>query len=340
MANYRATLGLEEEFFALEQGQNCPTLQSMDYLRRFVWSNIKQNLKHSASNFAKGADRKQCFMGSIELSTGKHDSVDSLVEDLVARRTGFAKAMHHALVVPTGALFHHSSPSNTACSHIHVGVPAAERLRVYHNLCWFAPPLAVYAANSPYADGKYFGLSYRMAQEGLLGSLTEDPEYRFQDVIISKRLGTIEMRIFDPIPELNRLTLVLKAVQQIAEWGGTAPFDREQYNANRPAWLADPYTPWINHLWQEAAELGLPVGIQNSEPLSIALGQLADAEGIDKAYQYLDGLWREPTGIKSEPHPYSTIRMVTGMAGYYIPRLPLIAVKGYQEWYGKNGGKN
>lgn len=309
----------------------------MDYLRQFVGTNRKDNLNHSASNFAKGSDRKECFMGSIELSTGKHDTSESLITDLIERRTAFAKAMHSALVIPTGALFHLSSPTNTACSHIHVGVPAAERLRVYENLCTLAPLLAVFAANSPYAGGKNFGLSYRMAQEGLLGSLKPDPEYRFQDVIISKRLGTIEMRIFDPIPELSRLRIVLDSIKQIAEWQGSLPLDRNRYNADRPAWLRSPAAPCLQELHPIADQVGLSIEKLEEESLSCQIGRLADSDGIDAAYAQLDKLWREPTFTSAHPRPYSAAKMIRGMVGYYIPKLPLIAYKGYLEWYGKNG---
>ncbi len=337
--SYAATLGLEEEFFALEAGRNCPTLQSMDYLRRFVWSNVKANLPHSASNFAKADDRKECFMGSIELSTGKHEEPDDLVKDLIWRRTCFAKSAVHCLIVPTGALFHLSSPTNTACSHIHVGVRAEHRERVYRNLCYFAPLLAVYAANSPFAGGKPFGLSYRMAQEGLLGSLNQDPQYRFQDVIISKRLGTIEMRIFDPIPEVERLLVILSSVKKIAEWEGESGLDIEVYNASRKKWVFGEYDEWFQQMQEAAKQLDLNPALFGGQPLSDQLSMMATQSGIDAAYSFLDELWRKPTGIVAEPKPYSSFKMAAGLAGYYVPRLPLIAYKGYMEWYGKNGFK-
>ena len=233
MKPYPVTLGVEEEVFVLEKGRLVPTLQSLDYLRRLLWRNPKRYIQHSASNFAKGEERKECFMGSIEMATGVHEQIEHLLEDLMERRTEFAVAAKGGMIVPVGSLFTLDSPTNTASTHIHVGVPTSERSRVYENLAYFAPVLAVAAANAPWAAGKDFGLSYRMAQPGCLGPLREDREYRFQDLIVSKRLGTIEMRLFDPIPEIYRLREVLEGVTAIAAWPGALPFNIETYNSER-----------------------------------------------------------------------------------------------------------
>lgn len=334
MKPYAVTLGVEEEVFVLEKGRLTPTLQSLDYLRRLLWKNPRRYIQHSASNFAKKEERKECFMGSIEMATGVHDQIEHLLSDLMERRTEFARAAHGGMIVPVGALFTLQSPTNTASSHVHVGVPASERGRVYENLAYFAPVLAVAAANSPWSAGKEFGLSYRMAQPGCLGPLREDREYRFQDVIVSKRLGTIEMRIFDPMPEMYRLREVLEAVTAIAAWPGSFEFDRDVYNHERETWTVHGITPYIDRLWQELKPLyPLPLRLLE-QPLTDRLREVAKAESIEAAYLEAERLWREGTDVAPEHRPHSRLRTLTGLAGYYAVRLPFMAYKGYKEWYG------
>lgn len=334
MKPYPVTLGVEEEVFVLEKGRLTPTLQSLDYLRRLLWKNPKRYIQHSASNFAKGEERKECFMGSIEMATGVHEEIEHLLSDLMQRRTEFARAAKGGMIVPVGALFTLESPTNTASSHVHVGVPSSERNRVYENLAYFAPVLAVAAANSPWSAGKEFGLSYRMAQPGCLGPLREDREYRFQDVIISKRLGTIELRIFDPMPEIYRLREVLEAVTAIAAWPEQFPFNRDVYNEQRKTWTVQGVTPHIESLWEELKPLyPLPKELL-TEPLTNRLRALVESDSIGAAYREAERLWLEGTDVAPEHRPHSRLRTLTGLAGYYAVRLPFMAYKGYKEWYG------
>jgi hypothetical protein len=337
MKPYPVTLGLEEEVFVLEKGRLTPTLQSLDYLRRLLWKNPRRYIQHSASNFAKGEERKECFMGSIEMATGVHEQIEHLLEDLMARRTEFAKAARGGMIVPVGSLFTLDSPTNTASSHVHVGVPPSARDRVYSNLAYFAPVLAVAAANAPWAAGREFGLSYRMAQPGCLGPLREDREYRFQDVIVSKRLGTIELRIFDPMPEIYRLREVLEAVIAIAAWPEVFPFNREKYNLERQTWTVEGLTPYVEKLWEDLKPI-YPLPHELLEyTLSHRLREIAAERGIDAAYAEAERLWLEGTDVAPEYRPHSRIRTVTGLAGYYAVRLPFMAYKGYKEWYGTPG---
>lgn len=319
----------------LEQGRLTPTLQSLDYLRCLLWRNPKRYGRHSASNFARGKERKECFMGSIEVATGVHERIEHLLEDVLSRRTEFARAAKGGMIVPVGALFTLSSPSNTSSSHVHVGVPKDERERVYANLAYFAPVLAVASANSPWAGGRDFGLSYRMAQPGCLGPLREDREYRFQDIIISKRLGTIELRIFDPIPEMYRLREILEAVAAISAFEGELPFSREEYNQQRASWTTHGLTPFIRSRWEELQEIyPLPFDLV-CDTLSERLRAIASASSITDAYKEAERIWREGTDIAPEHRPPSRLRSLTGLAGYYAVRLPYMAYKGYKEWYGR-----
>jgi hypothetical protein len=332
----RVTLGLEEEVFVIEQDRLTPTLQSLDYLRKLYWKNPKRYSRHTASNFARGKDRRECFMGSIEIATAIHDSPESLIEDLVSRRTEFADATRGGVVVPVGSLFTLNSPSNTASSHLHIGVKKAQRERVYGNLAYFAPVLAVASASSPWLEGQPFGSSARMAHKGLLGPLREDREYRFQDVIISKRLGTIELRILDPIAEIWRLREVIAAAIAIASFDGDLPFDRDEYNREREAWAVHGCNAFVQSRWQEMQPI-YPMRLELiTETFSMHLDRVARSGGVDAAYREADRVWREPTGVTLTAKRHNRLRAVTGLAGFYAIRLPYMAYKGYKEWYGKS----
>lgn len=274
-------------------------------------------------------------MGSIEVATGVHSDVDSLLDDLVARRTALAHAAGGARIVPTGALFTLRSPSNTASTHIHVGVPPSERDRTYRNLAAFAPLFALASANSPYAGGQRFGLSYRLAQPSLIGPLRSDPEFRFQDIIISKRLGTVEVRLCDPMPELPRLRAVLSAVLAVAAWGGSVGFCRETYNRERKSWTLRGVTEYVQERVEEIAHICPFDDSLMVDTLSKRLGDVADKSGVEAAYVELDRIWREPTGVAASPAAASPWRAASGFLGYYALRVPWIAWKGYKEWYGK-----
>ncbi|HWP30592.1 MAG TPA: glutamate-cysteine ligase family protein [Fimbriimonadales bacterium] len=337
MSSFPVTLGVEEEVFVLESDRLLPTLQSLDYLRKLFWSNPRKYTQHTASNFAKGNDRQECFMGSVEVATDTHESIATLLDDLIERRKEFAKASEGGLVVPVGALFTLDSPTNTASTHIHVGVPKEERQRVYENLVYFLPVLALAAANSPYAAGAFWGVSYRMASKGLLGPLREDNEYRFQDIIISKRLGTIEIRIFDPIPEIFRLNEILRALLAIAKYPKHCPLDREFYNKEREDWTRNGITPFVRKRWEELQTI-VPFPFELLEnTLSKHLGTIAMNYSIRDAYCEADRIWREPTKVPRTEKRSSALRIVSGITGYYALRLPYIAYKGYKEWHGKSG---
>jgi gamma-glutamyl:cysteine ligase YbdK (ATP-grasp superfamily) len=329
------TFGVEEEVFLLEEGRLTPTLQSLDVLRRLYWTNPSKYARYTASNFAKGHDRKQCFMGSVEIATGVHADTDSLIKDLIMRRTAFAHAARDAMIVPVGSLFTLSSPTNTASTHIHIGVPITERNRIYENIAYFLPVLAIASANSPFADGKWFGMSYRMAKPGLLGPLQNDREYRFQDIIISKRLGTLEIRVFDPIPEIDRLTAIIDALKSIVTSDKKFPFDRVKYNLERQGWTTNGVTSYVK---QRLDELQVLSGFSSrwvDQRLSERIGKIAVQDSVFAAYSEAEKIWREPTGTTAQYRQPSLLRAFTGIAGYYAFRLPYMAYKGYKEWYGK-----
>jgi gamma-glutamyl:cysteine ligase YbdK (ATP-grasp superfamily) len=243
------TLGLEEEVFITAPTR--PTLDALYALAKLLWRNPRDYYKHTASNFARGRDARQCLMSSVEITTRPHTDIDALLDELRTHRAALADAAGDAYIVPVGHLFDLDAPTNTAGLHIHVGAPHERRQTVYANLAHFLPLLILLSASSPYAGGRYFGQSYRVASSFAIGVLRDDPYYRFQDLILSRRLGTIEIRACDPIWDLARLRVLLEAVQAIAQLPTARPIDRARYAALRYQAARIGYTPDLQALHHE-----------------------------------------------------------------------------------------
>jgi len=243
------TLGLEEEVFITAPTR--PTLDALYALAKLLWRNPRCYYKHTASNFARGRDARQCLMSSVEIATRPHTDIDALLEELRTHRAALADAAGDAYIVPVGHLFDLDAPTNTAGLHIHVGAPHERRQTVYANLAHFLPLLILLSASSPYAGGRSFGQSYRVASSFAIGALRDDPYYRFQDLILARRLGTIEIRACDPIWDLARLRVLLEAVQAIAQLPTARPIDRARYAALRHQAACVGYTPDLQALHHE-----------------------------------------------------------------------------------------
>jgi gamma-glutamyl:cysteine ligase YbdK (ATP-grasp superfamily) len=302
------TLGLEEEVFITTPTR--PTLDALYALAKLLWRNPRCYYKHTASNFARGRDARQCLMSSVEIATHPHADIDALLEELRTHRAALADAAGDAYILPVGHLFDLDAPTNTAGLHIHVGAPHERRQTVYANLAHFLPLLILLSASSPYAGGRYFGQSYRVASSFAIGALRDDPYYRFQDLILSRRLGTIEIRACDPIWDLARLRVLLEAVQAIAQLPTARSIDRARYAALRHQAACVGYTPDLQALHRElSAVYEIPEALLN--------------------HAYRTGRW-EPVA----PHAVrpSAWRGALGLLGYYLPRLPYTAYKAWAEW--------
>jgi hypothetical protein len=243
------TLGLEEEVFITTPTR--PTLDALYALAKLLGRNPRYYYKHTASNFARGRDARQCLMSSVEIATRPHAAIDALLGELRTHRAALADAAGDAYLVPVGHLFDLDALTNTAGLHIHIGAPAERRHIVYANLAHFLPLLILLSASSPYAGGRYFGQSYRVASSFAIGALRDDPYYRFQDLILSRRLGTIEIRACDPIWDLERLRVLLEAVRAIAQLPTARSIDRARYAALRYQAARIGYTPDLQALHRE-----------------------------------------------------------------------------------------
>lgn len=326
------TFGLEEEVFLLEKEK--PSLQSLYYLAKLLKKNPRFYFTHSASNFAQGKDIQISIMGGVEIATEVKNNALQLIEDLKKRREDLIEACQNdCLIIPLGSLLHLSAPTLTCALQVHIG--GVDNIdRTYKNLAYFLPLLILATANSPACNGKYFGPSYRLANSFAIGSLKEEDYFsRFQDLIISRRLKTIEIRVFDPIWDLERLEKVLQAIEAIVKLDTAFPFDYQRYRELREKVIRYGYCKEIEFLYRE---------LYNYFPCPKELFLRPPAEtvwfayqkmGLQKTYLALDNAYRhgvfEP--VEKEIPPPRLWKKIAGLSFYYLPKLPYISWKFLKE---------
>ena len=324
------TFGIEEEVFVTEPER--PTLRSLYYLSKLLAKDPKFYYTHSAHNFARGKDLKQGMMSGVEISTGTFEDVEALVDDFEKRRADLASVCS-GLMVPIGHLINNDTPTNTCAIHIHIG-GIANKKRVYGNLIHFLPILPLFTINSPGVDYQYFGQSYRMSKSWAIGPIQQDWEIRFQDVIHSKRLGTIELRACDPCWDVSRIRYLLRAIKAVAELDVTLEPGIERYNTLRPDiaqyGLLDETADLVSEL---KSITDFPEDIL-TRTASDEMKEMYESEGLVGAYSALDNGYRngkfEPQNINQEQRT-DIAKGILGFVGYFIPRLPYYAWKGLRE---------
>lgn len=330
---------IEEEVFVTEPRR--PSLQSLYYLARLLWQNPGYYYAHSASNFARGEDLRQGLMSGIEISTQPHATIDAVLADLAQRRRELA-AVCGGFLVPLGHLFDYEAPTNTCGMHIHIG-PVADVERVYANLAHFLPLLAALTVNAPIVRGKPWGASFRLARSYAIGPLRSDPLYRFQDMILSRRLGTIELRLFDPVWELERIRVLLQCIEAIVQDPKWRRLDRARYRRLRAAVAARGYHGRLRPLWRELNRL-IPVdeGWFQESPARLCRA-LWERLGVVGTYAALDHFYRHGAGPGADALPTAASypasgrlvrasRAALGVAGYYMIKLPYNLRKFFAEW--------
>lgn len=323
------TYGIEEEVFVVEPVR--PSLKSLYYLSQLLWRRPGFNYFHTAPNLAHLPDIKTGIMAGIEIATGIAPDIHSLRQELIQRRQELAEVCQ-GLILPLGHLLDHKSPSRTCALHIHIG-NSPHRSRAYLNLAHFLPLLSLLTINSPCAGGRYFGQSYRIFQSPFIGPLREDCRYRFQDIIISRRLRTIEIRIFDSTWDLERIGVLLEAIDRIVNLEEELKFDANLYRRRRGRIATIGYDDYTKNLHYQLNEF-YPLSEELfQETASDRVHYCYQKNGLLMTYTALDNAYR--TGV-FEPReaPDCSRRLLpilAGVAGYYLPRLPYILWKTWRE---------
>ncbi|MCX8052376.1 MAG: hypothetical protein N3B12_01080 [Armatimonadetes bacterium] len=322
--------GIEEEVFITEPER--PTIRSLYYLARLLARNPVFYYTHSAHNFTRGKDLKEGLMSGVEISTAIYEDPDLVVDDLAHRRADLA-AVTSGLIVPVGHLLDIDTPTNTCAVHIHIS-GISDRQRVYSNLIHFLPILPLFTINSPMVAGRYFGQSYRMSSSFAIGPIRNDWTVRFQDVILSKRLKTIELRVCDPCWNLDRVRYLVRAVAAIASLDETLDPAVETYNTLRNEICRRGLLEETAHLAEELQSLvDFPMEML-TRTASDELYEAYKAGGLLAAYSALDNGYRngifKPREVPIKRKSHIGAGML-GFAGYFVPRLPFYAFKGLRE---------
>ena len=330
------SFGLEEEVFVLygQTGQAHRThLGSLWPMGRLLWQDPARNWGGTATNFRRGVAARQGVMSSVEVSTRVEYGAATLFTAALSRRSELSRTFAGGQLVALGSL-PGSDRYHTAGLHIHIGLPDQDRDRVYGNLAYFLPVLAWASASSPYFGNGEAGSGplSRVASSFALGELGADPYDRFQDLIITRRLGTIELRVLDPVPDPDRLWAILKAVEGVARLPDRLPWSRLEYNELRRELLSSPGLA----LRERARELEWRVGFEllwTRHTEADRVRSHTEQCGWASTCAHLDGLWRsgvwQDLGTPNTPPPWW--HGPAGFARYYLPRLPAIARKAYVE---------
>ena len=341
MSSPAVTLGLEEEVFVLYgdpgRGYRASTA-SFRGLARLLWADWKRNVGGTASNFRRGPAARRELMSSVEVSTPIHAHPDTLLMSALGRRRELSRALPTGLMVPLG-LLPGSDSFHTAGLHVHVGVPPSLLETVYGNLARYLPVLTHASASSPWWNGQPSGPLSRPAHSFALGPLTADPLARFQDLIVTRRLGTIELRVLDPVWEPERLHAVLSAVYALARLPDRLPWSRATYNRLRESYVLGP-TPEILAL---AGELQTISGFDPgwlTHTVSARVVESWQTHGEPATLAALDGAYRTGRWASQQtPHAWPPRwQGAAGFAAYYVPKLPYMLKKvraeHHAEWSG------
>lgn len=326
----KPTFGIEEEVFVVEP--YWPGLDSLYYLSRFLWKNPLAHYRHSASNFCLSGDISKGLMAGIEISTPIHTDVDELIEDLNHKRKLLAESCD-GLILPLGSLITDRSSSRTCAWQIHIGGVKNLR-RAYANLVFYLPLLKLLMVNAPFVQGRYFGQSFRMHYSFAVGPLISDWSYRFQDIIYSRRLKTIEIRVFDPIWDMERIKLLLELIRQIILSEEDLPLDIKRYNELREKVITTGYDGYLFPLYRRMRKFADLSEDIFRETCSSQIRTLYERYDLLGTYTALDNAYR--TG-RLTPRPYNSqksfriLKKIYGLLTYYIPKLPFAVYKTMRE---------
>jgi len=326
------TWGIEEEVFVIESKVKLrPSLQSLYYLAKLFWRDPLFYYKGSSSNFSRGRDIILGLMSGVEITTGIHRNLYSLLKDFQKRRKELGQACE-GLIVPMGHLITGDTPTNVCALQIHIGGVTNEKN--YYNLAYFLPLLFLLTASSPLRDRSYYGQSYRLAAGYAIGPPEHQPSYRFQDIIFSRRLGTIEVKIFDPCWDLERIKVLLEALLAIIKIKERLPFNIDEYKRQRWEAARYGYTTGLKELHQKLNDY-YPIDRRFFlKTPADEIYYLYKKEGVWATYSALDNAYRQG---EFKPHKVREVRINplkigAGFLGYYLLRLPYRAWKYWRDW--------
>ncbi len=325
-----ATFGLEEEVFVVDPEK--PSLKSLYYLTKLLWRDPKFNYYNTASNFSRGRDMIQSLMSGVEVATGIHSKAASAVSELKARRRELDGVVTDGLIVPIGHLINLVAPTNVCALQFHIG-GVKDQEKTYRNLLHFLPVLVLMTINAPYAGREYKGQSYRMAASFAIGPILPDKTDRFQDMIVSKRLKTIEIRVFDPVWDIRRVETLANAIEAVVALKQELKPDISRYNVLRSRIARNGYIRELKPIYDELKQIADVPEEMLVKTASDEIKEMYEDVGLLATYSAMDNGYR--TGVfehrRIPDSKSTTLKAAAGLAGYYMPKLPYVLYKYIRE---------
>jgi gamma-glutamyl:cysteine ligase YbdK (ATP-grasp superfamily) len=320
--------GIEEEIFLIDKEKGKPAVDSLYPLYTLFRKNPAFYYFHTAVNLARSREFFDFFVASVEISTPAVSSVEGVVGELALIRKELVQNCPQKVACVGMLPQYTANKSLVAGLHLHLsGEFDLEKTRL--KLAHYLPALLLLTANSPSLENEY--LSNRILLNPFAGSLVSNAYERFQDIIVSRRLKTLEIRIFDPCPDLERYYLLLEAVKRIIELNEEPLFEPDRYVfLRRQAACYGMKAPAVRDLVYELTEkIGFKVFYFETPP-AIRTKELLEKHGVEKAFDYLDSLYRD--GVQFDGNlPPKSLRALIGFFGYYLPKMPYITYKFLKE---------
>lgn len=318
--------GIEEEVFIVDKGK--PAIDSLYPLYSLVRSNPSFYYLHTAVNMARGRDLLDFFVASVEISTGVAGSPEEAVEQLKFIRMDFLKNCPQK--VACVGMLPNLTENESLVSGLHIHLSGdfdLERKRM--QIAYYLPALMLITANSPSLSNDF--LSNRALKNPFSGVVLFDSYERFQDIIISRRLKTLEIRVFDPCPELKRYLVLLKVLEQIVKDEEEVEFEAVSYSQLREESAKfGMESEQVRSLVRKLCErFGLDESLFATPP-AIWTRKVFSEHDEDSAYRILDEAYRQGIQFEGSQLP-KALRAIVGFVGYYIPRLPYTTYKFLKE---------
>lgn len=192
-------IGIEEEFFIIDEESLFPVSCAPKLILKLLGKNSYYLTK---STMESPVDKELFKTGFpiIELKTAPHSDVDCLMDEIRHHRGTLKDAAReeHLSMVPSGLHPVHDpkKDSRLLCCAIHVHISGYPLKKAFFALLQHIPELIALTANSPFLNEKTCGKAMRTIYSYAIGVPT-DFYKRAGDVIINRKLQTVELRVCD-----------------------------------------------------------------------------------------------------------------------------------------------
>lgn len=228
-------IGVEEEFFIVDEETLFPTSFTPKVILKLIRSDFGYFQKSSMeSPISRELIRAGCPI--IELKTSPHKDVGCLLNEMQHHRGVLADIAReeHVLIVPSGLHPVHDTQkdSQLLCCALHVHVSGYPLKKSFYALVRRIPELIALSANSPFLNGRVFGKAARVLCSYAIG-LPRGFYRRMSDVIINRKLATVELRVCDTQIVTGQVLDFLNLVLSIVDSDCKMPRTENRVNRER-----------------------------------------------------------------------------------------------------------